>query len=213
MTTETKWHLTPPSAGMVWQTQLSLSQLRTRHHLHLPSLKAVIWFCTFGPPTSTIKPIKPTTKSSLTYLPSPSFNNELLCDVRSPNPLAQLPVCRLSITSNRPGQRRWRLNRRSGSSGVLPIVLLLTWSMWLIVFASSLVGDASEEELIQLVQLPIKTNWPPIYHFHKGWNWHAPKHTHTHIYSAQYTHARTGIVVFRLSLLFLMSSTTKCNEK
>lgn len=60
------------------------------------------------------------------------YNSYLDCGVRSAKSLAQLLRCCLSIISNKSAQWRWRLKT---PVGYLPIVLLLTWSMRLIVFA------------------------------------------------------------------------------
>lgn len=65
------------------------------------------------------------------YLPFPSFNNELIC--YRWESFAQLPVCCLNPSCLTSLVGEW--TTELVPAGYYPIVLLLTWSMWLIVFA------------------------------------------------------------------------------
>lgn len=135
MTTETKWHLPPPSAGIgITNTAVSLSTVDACHILHLPLLNMIICF-TFGRPLLKPNHAQWTVKHSLPYLPFPPFNNEPTCDASSGDSFARLPVCRLIHHVQPVRSVKVATCHRSGSSGVSPIVPPLTWSMWLIVFA------------------------------------------------------------------------------
>lgn len=142
------------------------------------SAKSPDTFCfTFRFPTFKAKQHTGQPKSSQTSLPFPSSTmnstgqtgSELfLISPRIIQPAsctpsflcAQLPVRLLSIMYDQSGQWRRRIKLRSCSSGVLPIVLLLTWSMW---------------RCVCLPPLAIKANRTPVYHFHKEWIWQALK--------------------------------------
>lgn len=184
MTTETKWHL-PPSTGMVWHMSAFTFAITKYLHSHL--------ICSASHLVSHLhnQTMHGTVKQSLVsllFLFLFLIFKEHLCDVRSMNSFAQLPVCRLSIISNKSGQWRWRLKHRGGSRGVLPIVLLLTW-YWIDCVCQRM---QAKRNWCSWPSYPLKLTGSPIYHFHKGWSWQAVKHT----YSIQYMHTHLNCIIF-----------------
>lgn len=108
---------TPPphsSAGIgMTNTAVSLSTVDPCHILHLPSLNTIICF-TFGKNQTMHRAVKQS-------LVSPLFPFLLLTRNLYVDSFAQLPLCRLSIMSNRSGQRRWRLATEVVPVGYRPL--------------------------------------------------------------------------------------------
>lgn len=121
MTTETKWHLPP----LRWHgmTNAAVSLLPLVNTISSRDTLCFTISCSLFKPNQAHNSETPSSSASSVLLTINLF-------VRSINLFTQLPICHLYIMSNQLGRRRRQLKLRSGSSGLFPIVLLFTWSMW-----------------------------------------------------------------------------------
>lgn len=159
---------------MVWQTQLSLSQLQTRHYLHL--LNATIWYILIYIwwPSFIAKPCKG--HSPLWFFPPFFLNNEF----------AQLPAVYRFIMSNWSGQWRWRLNQKWFQWGITHCSAAHLINVTNYVCPYSLVWMQARRSWYSWSNYPLKPTGPPFITFIKAG---ADKHLNT--YSTQYEHTPT----------------------